>query len=60
MIQEMVDKVKIIQQNMKVTQDRQKAYTDRWRKPLEFEEGDKVFLKVSPVKGLRRFMLKEN
>jgi len=53
MIQEMVDKIKIIQQNMKVTQ--QKMYVDRRRKSLELAEGDKVFLKVPIVKGIRRF-----
>ena len=34
---------------MKATQDRQKSYADQCRKPLEFEEGDKVFLKVYPI-----------
>jgi len=58
MIQEIVDKVKVIQQNMKAAQDRQKAYADRRRKPLQFEQGNKVFLKVSLVKGLRRFNVK--
>ena len=52
MLQEMVDKVKIIQQNMKAVQDRHKVYVARRRKPLKFKEGDKVFLKVSPVQGL--------
>ena len=58
MVQEIVDKVKVIQQNMKAAQDRQKMHADRRWKPLEFEKGDKVFLKVSPVKGLRRFNVK--
>ncbi|GKB29607.1 putative reverse transcriptase domain-containing protein [Tanacetum coccineum] len=35
--------------------DRQKSYADRRRKPLEFEVGDKVMLKVSPWKGVIRF-----
>ncbi|GKF45369.1 hypothetical protein Tco_0131921, partial [Tanacetum coccineum] len=34
---------------------RQKSYADRIRKPLEFEVGDKVMLKVSPWKGVIRF-----
>jgi len=37
---------------MKAAQDRQKSYVDPRRKPLKFEEGDKVFLKVTPVKGI--------
>ncbi|GKD16633.1 putative reverse transcriptase domain-containing protein [Tanacetum coccineum] len=35
--------------------NRQKSYADRRRKPLEFEVGDKVMLKVSPWKGVIRF-----
>jgi len=58
MIQEMVDKVKVVQQNIKAAQDRQKSYADKRHKPLEFEEGNKVFLKVSSMKGLRRFNAK--
>ncbi|GJW41768.1 putative reverse transcriptase domain-containing protein [Tanacetum coccineum] len=34
---------------------RQKSYTDRRSKPLEFEDGDMVLLKVSPWKGVIRF-----
>ena len=56
MIQGMIDKIKVIQLNMRA-QDRQKSYTDwRW-KSLEFK-GDKVFLKVSPVKGVHKFNIK--
>ncbi|GJX59606.1 hypothetical protein Tco_0290996 [Tanacetum coccineum] len=41
------------------TQDRQKSYTDRKRKPMEFEVGDRVMLKVSPWKGVVRFGKRE-
>jgi len=37
---------------MRTTQSRQKAYANQRRKPLEFSLGDKVFLKVSPIKGV--------
>ncbi|GJY45734.1 putative reverse transcriptase domain-containing protein [Tanacetum coccineum] len=37
------------------SRDRQKRYADRRRKPLEFQVGDKVMLKVSPWKGVIRF-----
>ncbi|GKF47096.1 hypothetical protein Tco_0136898, partial [Tanacetum coccineum] len=37
---------------IQATRDRQKSYADRRRKPLEFEVGDKVVLKVSPWKGV--------
>ena len=40
---------------MKTAQSRQKSYTDRRRRPLEFELGEKVFLKISPTKGITRF-----
>ncbi|GJZ63809.1 hypothetical protein Tco_0620230, partial [Tanacetum coccineum] len=33
---------------MQAAQDRQKSYADRKRKPMEFEVGDRVMLKVSP------------
>ncbi|GKF48937.1 hypothetical protein Tco_0142188, partial [Tanacetum coccineum] len=37
------------------SRDRQRSYTDKRRKPLEFQVGDKVMLKVSPWKGVIRF-----
>ncbi|GKC04397.1 hypothetical protein Tco_0996007 [Tanacetum coccineum] len=40
---------------MQVTHDRQKSYTDLKRKPMEFQVGDKVMLKVSPWKEVVRF-----
>ncbi|GJV94937.1 putative reverse transcriptase domain-containing protein [Tanacetum coccineum] len=40
---------------LKAAGDRQKSYADNRRKPLEFEEGDHVLLKVSPWKGVVRF-----
>ncbi|GKA45559.1 hypothetical protein Tco_0738355 [Tanacetum coccineum] len=40
---------------MQVTRDRQKSYANLKRKPMEFQFGDKVMLKVSPWKGVVRF-----
>nr|GEZ38793.1 putative reverse transcriptase domain-containing protein [Tanacetum cinerariifolium] len=40
---------------LKVARDRQKSYTNKRPKPLEFSVGDKVLLKVSPRKGVVRF-----
>ncbi|KAJ9539016.1 hypothetical protein OSB04_031749 [Centaurea solstitialis] len=48
-------KSKMVQEKLKVARDRQKSYADNRRKPLEFQGGDKVLLKVSPWKGLIRF-----
>ena len=40
---------------MCTSQSRQKSYADSRRRNLEFEEGDPVFLKVAPMKGVLRF-----
>jgi hypothetical protein len=37
---------------MAAAQSRQKSYADRCRKPIEFEVGDFVYLKVSPMKSV--------
>ena len=37
---------------------RQKSYVDHRRRKLEFQEGDNVFLKISPIKGLLDFETK--
>jgi hypothetical protein len=39
---------------MAAAQARQKSYADRRRKPLEFEVGDFIYLKVSPMKSVQR------
>ena len=46
------EQVCIIQQHMKAAQSRQKSYADKIRRPLTFEVGDYVYLKVSPMKGV--------
>ncbi|GKA03510.1 putative reverse transcriptase domain-containing protein [Tanacetum coccineum] len=55
LIQETTEKIVLIKQRMQAAQDRQKSYADRKRKPMEFETGDRVMLKVSPWKGVVRF-----
>src|ERR1051325_6529948 len=47
--------VDMAKENLKTARDRQKSYADNHRRPLEFEVGDKVFLKLSPWKGILRF-----
>ncbi|KAK2427510.1 hypothetical protein QL285_026084 [Trifolium repens] len=54
MVQQTTDKVRKIRAMMKVAQDRQKSYADRRRRPLEFAEGDHVFLRVTPTTGVGR------
>ena len=46
------EQVCIIQQHIEAAQARQKSYADKRRRPLTFEVGDYVYLKVSPIKGV--------
>jgi hypothetical protein len=43
---------------LRAAQSRQKSYADTQRRLLEFNEGDHVYLKVSPIRGMRRFKVK--
>ncbi|GJZ50188.1 hypothetical protein Tco_0604378 [Tanacetum coccineum] len=54
LVQEMTNKVVLIKE-LKAARDRQKSYADNRLKPLEFEVGDRVMLKVSPWKCNIRF-----
>nr|GEW47002.1 putative reverse transcriptase domain-containing protein [Tanacetum cinerariifolium] len=56
MIQETTKKIILIKQRIQAAQDRQKSYVDRKRKPMKFEVEDRVMLKVSPSKGVVRFI----
>ena len=49
------EKVKVVHDNLKIARDRQKIYADNRRRDLEFEIGDRVLLKISPLKGVLRF-----
>ncbi|GJW05837.1 putative reverse transcriptase domain-containing protein [Tanacetum coccineum] len=55
LIQGITEKIIQIKQRMQAARDRQKSYADLKRKPMEFQVGDKVMLKVSPWKGVVRF-----
>ncbi|GKA82490.1 putative reverse transcriptase domain-containing protein [Tanacetum coccineum] len=46
MIQETTEKIVLIKQRIQAAQDRQKSYADLKRKPMAFEVGDRVMLKV--------------
>nr|GEX34712.1 putative reverse transcriptase domain-containing protein [Tanacetum cinerariifolium] len=56
MIQETTEKIILIKQRIQAAQDRQKSYADWIRKLMEFEVRDRVMLKVSPWKGVVRFI----
>jgi hypothetical protein len=58
LVAEAEEKVKIIQNNLNAAQSRQKSYTDKRRKPLQFEVGDFVYLRVSPIRVVQRFGMK--
>ncbi|WMV14594.1 hypothetical protein MTR67_007979 [Solanum verrucosum] len=55
LVHQAMEKVKVIQERLKMAQSRQKSYTDIRRRELEFEVDDWVYLKVSPIKGVMRF-----
>jgi hypothetical protein len=48
----------VIRENLRIAQSRQKSYADGKMKDVVFQEGDYVYLKVSPIRRLRRFMVK--
>ena len=54
LVQQTTEKVKLIREKMKALQSRHKSYHDKRRKDREFQEGDHVFLRVTPVTGVGR------
>ncbi|KAA0066456.1 pol protein [Cucumis melo var. makuwa] len=55
LVQSTNEAIQKIRSRMHTAQSRQKSYADVRRKDLEFEVGDKVFLKVAPMRGVVRF-----
>ena len=49
------EKVELIRKRLLTAQSQQTSYVDKRRRPLEFEVGDHVFLKVMPKRGVARF-----
>jgi hypothetical protein len=47
-----------ILENLKAAKLRQESYANKTHRPLEFEIGDHVYLRVSPMKGVKRFGMK--
>ena len=58
MISEAEDMCRVIRENLKAAQSRQKSYYDSKHRDLVFEIGDHVYLRVSPMKGTQRFGIK--
>ena len=53
-VQQTIEKVKLIQERMRTAQSRQKSYQDKRKKDLEFKVSDHVFLRVTPWTGVGR------
>jgi hypothetical protein len=52
------ENIKMVRENLKIAQSRQHSYADTRRRELSFEVGDHVYLKVSPIRAVRRFGVK--
>jgi hypothetical protein len=48
----------MVMENLRVAQSRQKSYADHRRRELSFEVGEFVYLKVSPMRGIRSFKVR--
>jgi hypothetical protein len=57
-LEEAEKQVHMVKENLRVAQSRQKRYADHRRRELSFDVGDFVYLKVSPMRGLRRFKVR--
>ncbi|XP_074335508.1 uncharacterized protein LOC141672725 [Apium graveolens] len=55
LVQVTTDKVSFALEKLRQARSRQKSFADKSRREYEFKVGDKVFLKVSPTKGIQRF-----
>jgi len=54
-----MEKIRTIQEHLRASQDRQKSWTDSNRRPLEFQVGEHVFLRISLTKRVIRFGARE-
>jgi len=57
-IEDAEQQLRVVQKNLKIAQSRQKSYADNRRRELNFKVEDFVYLKVSPMRGVRRFNMK--
>ncbi|WVZ93769.1 hypothetical protein U9M48_039726, partial [Paspalum notatum var. saurae] len=57
-IQDAEQQSRIVQENLRVAQSRQKSYADVRKRDLSFKVDDHVYLKVSPMRGIRTFNMK--
>jgi hypothetical protein len=57
LIKEAEERVADIREKLKAAQSRQKSYADKKRREANFNPGDFAYLKVSPIRGIRRFQV---
>ena len=57
-IRDSEEKVKLIRGRLKLAQSRQKSYADTNRKEVDYEVGDREYLRVSPLRGVKYFGVK--
>ena len=53
LIKESEEKVKLIRDRLKVAQSTQKSYADTKCKEVVYEIGDRAYLRVSPLRGVK-------
>ncbi|WVZ97960.1 hypothetical protein U9M48_043455 [Paspalum notatum var. saurae] len=58
LIRDPEQQIKMVRENLRVAQSRQKSYADVRRRDLTFKVDDFMYLKVSPMRGIRRFNMK--
>jgi hypothetical protein len=58
LVKDVEEKVRVIKENLRIAQERQKRHYDKGKAPREYKVGDFVYLKVSPTKGVQRFSVK--
>ncbi|XP_070029772.1 uncharacterized protein [Nicotiana sylvestris] len=56
LVQQAIEKIKLIQERLLAAQSHQKSYADNRRRDLKFQVDDWVFLKVSLMKGIMRIV----
>ena len=58
MIKEAEDQVRIVRDQLKAAQSRQKSYYDRHHRQESYNLDEKAYLRVTPLKGTQRFGIK--
>ena len=57
-IKDAEEQVRVICERLKTAQSRQKSYYDRHHQDIQYEIGEKAYLRVTPLKGGKRFGIK--